>query len=733
MTVIPVKRYMQYGAFFLLFFLSMAWKMNQANAANNEKKQLYFYTSIGDNIWVPTHLTTDSPESVDELLDWLVKTYGITGVYWRDLGFFINNSFAGKESALAYDWIQWGRHLTRDDSLTKAAIRNARKNNLQIYLHAGLFETGVQPEVGVSYNPYMIEHKIRVANPKWRSVDRWNEIRAPGSISFCYPEARKAFIKLLVNHINKLGYSGVNFYTYVENRGARYREQFGYEKPIMDKFHQRYPDVDPRKTSLNEKQKNYLAYCRGTFLTQYLKELKAELKKTGKKLSVQLNVEHPDRIGTWWNHLPFPAQGDIQADYDQWIKQGIVDNICLREGVSKDQQFLLEKLLKKYGKYNVTFTFKTNIPFLSRWNKYIKQGAIPTFKRCYSIDKYVKQPVTPHMLFSNKWLEQAQVLKDISTGKIPFKKDYLQQIIKLATSSKYVTVRREAVKTLAQSKNKDVVGILEKKLFDPQPSVRIAAARTLAKINNDSTPVKIFEALKKNNYFQFKNACIFGLRHMKKPQQVACIVKMLNSKQNAQQEVAIQAIRYLFNSCEKDKVLTLLCSTLNDPVIAPAIRYHAATSLISLRVILKENGRQQIITAFLKTINNDKAPTTVLFQALKYISALKTMMSKEQKEKLFKRLCVMFEAYGDKSVRQDKAYGWKIVGDTMLNIYPNRANHKFKEYLTQKKNKWLAWLAYRMLYVKLDQKPKLISEEEAVKLHNFAPEFPGYRFFKYKY
>ena len=718
-----------------LLCLAMVLAVLRGDAAEQtvDRAPLYFYTSVGDNLWVPTHLQTDSAESIDALIERHVRTYGITGIYWRDLGWFVNRFKFGKETAMVHDWVTWCQQQSKDNALADAAIRSARKHGVKIFMHTGLFESGMQPDVGI-ISPYLFENPLRIEHPEWLSIDRWGELRCPGTIAFCYPNARKATIDALVKHIVDRGYDGVNFYTYVENYGVSYFEQFGYNQPIIDAFQKRYPAVDPRMGILTGEHKAYLARCRGEFLTLFLKELKERLDVEGKTMSVELDPVNLN-LPSPWPPKPFPVVGNVYVDYDQWIKDGIVDGLCIPEAAvsSKKVQKVLEGLTKTYNDYDVTFTFKTGQPFLSGWSPLRrKYGVVPAFKKCYAASKYVKHHVGSGMLFSDNWLERAQSLKDITSKKLPFREEYLPQMTTLAADTN-VLVRREAMFALAATERPQCIPVIERGLFDSQPSVRIGAALALGSLNNDVTPAIMFRALETNHYFQFKWACVHSLKTMDRPKQLACINSMLESPQDALKEVAINALRILSVKLPSNRVIPLLCKTVMNPNESELVRFYAARELYYVAVTKRAQSvsteqKQMVTGTYMKIIDDENVSKTVLYKALRYIRHLLTAMPQDQQTKLFTRLSTMFRSYGDNSTQTDSAYGWRVIGNTMLS-FDNTATIEFERYLGQKDDKWLAWLAYRMLYDKLSNhwKENLITEEEAVRRHTFAPEFPGYR------
>ena len=151
--------------------------------------------------------------------------------------------------------------------------------------------------------PYQAEERVRIEHPEWIPCDRWGERRAPGPLEYAYPGARKQFVDRVLRHV--AAYDGVAFYTYVENYGYRYPEEFGFNEPIVSEFIRRY-GVDIR-TQKFDKQAWYR--LRGEYVTQVLTELHAALSRKHKKLSIVVWADNPTAPMGWQKYTTWTAFG----------------------------------------------------------------------------------------------------------------------------------------------------------------------------------------------------------------------------------------------------------------------------------------------------------------------------------------------------------------------------------------------------------------------------------------
>jgi hypothetical protein len=248
------------------------------------------YCSTGDHLWVAEREPVDSPAAIEAMMEWMSATYGARRICWRGGGSEIwdRHYKVGADRPVQYDWaVNWKRELFREGNISAAAVRAAHAREMEIYLYTGLFEHGVQPDVGI-IAPYLIEDRLRIRHPEWCMLDRWGERRCPGPLSLAYPQVRARLVERMVESVRRFGWDGVTFYTYVENVGLRYPDEFGFNEPVIALFQQRYPDTDPRG-DLTTQQREHWRRCRGTFVTRYLRELHEALAAESADLTLILD------------------------------------------------------------------------------------------------------------------------------------------------------------------------------------------------------------------------------------------------------------------------------------------------------------------------------------------------------------------------------------------------------------------------------------------------------------
>lgn len=157
------------------------------------------------------------------------------------------------------------------------------------------------------------------ANPPWdcfRSdfYDKHPEFRCVdidgvpvNRLSFAFPEVRHEFIKLFTEGI-EMGADGAS------NCFVRGFPFVCYEEPVKKRFKQLY---DEDITKLPETDRRVEA-VRAEFVTQYLRELRDALKKTGGSSVINLVIVHADEDVCWYYGL----------DVKTWIKEELIDILC---------------------------------------------------------------------------------------------------------------------------------------------------------------------------------------------------------------------------------------------------------------------------------------------------------------------------------------------------------------------------------------------------------------------
>ena len=682
----------------------------------------------GDHLWVWEREPVDSPATVTAMVEWMARTYKVGRMYWRggQSHLWDRHVKLGPETPLAYDWAAgWKRHLYRELRVNEAAVAAAKRFGMEIFLYTGLFELGVQPDVGV-VEPYLFEDELRRMHPGWCPVDRWGERRCPGPISFCYPEARRAVRDRLVRFVLEQGYDGINFYTYVENCGLRTLDEFGFNQPIVDEFRKRFPDVDLRADKLTDEQRQHWYRCRGVFVTQFLRELKAALAEHGRKLSMILDATEPGFVQPWWGK-PVPGTGMIALDWEAWIDEGIVDELWVQLGPEADQTATLDRLLAKCEGTSVKLTVRTPAPFDAVWDPYRRAGVTPiaviTWAR-NGIEKFSLEPTGPETLGSPDWRLRLQTLADIEAGGLKAEAAPVARM----TADPHVLVRRRAVLALAAMQATDHAGAVEACLDDEESSVRIAAAAALGKVNGPASADRILAALRRHGRFQMKLVCAETLAGLS-DKALPSVLAHAEDDSPAVREVCVRALYATARDTGvRVEIVEVLRRTASSAQAPAAVRYWAIDGLTGLRAKLSAEQRAAVAEDWLALLGTDGLTPTVELHAAWGLGYLAKLLEPELRSRVRNALARLFHEFGDDCARADAAFGWRVVGNALLRC-GGEGKTRLEAMRTQTDDRWLAWVAYQVVHVPLTRgKIAPCSDEEAVETHRkYAPPFPGYR------
>ena len=695
-------------------------------APQPEGRPLYVFCGTGDHLWVRDREPVDSPATIDAMLQWMADTYGISRLYWRggQTQIWDDHYKVGPQTPLQYDWaIGWKRRLYRELKINEAAVASAHRHGMQAFLYTGLFEHGVQPDVGIVC-PYLVEDHLRIEHPEWCMVDRWGQRRCPGPIAFCYPQARRAVIDRYLQAVRRYGYDGINFYTYVENVGIRYPDEFGFNEPVIDEFRKQYLGVDPRSDSLTPQQRLDWQKCRGKFVTQFLRELHAALSAEGKRLSVILDSKQPNYPQPWWGK-EFPGTGMIYLDWEAWVEEGIVDELWVQLGATADQVRTLDAVLAKCEGKPVAVTFRTPAPFDATWEPYIARGVTPV--ACITsprngIERYCLDPTSVGSLHSADWRLRLQSVADVAQGRL--QADAAQ--IAVLAGDPHVLVRRKVMYALAALKAQEHVSAIERAMADPESSVRIAAAAALATVHGHDSSQRVLQALERNNGFQFKLACIDALAGMGL-QALPALLASEGSTVQAVQEVRVRALYVLGREGQAGQVYEPLRAKMLDRATDDAVRYWAIESLVGLRLKLAPDRQRQLADDLVQIVDGP-ACVTVQLHAAWGLGYLASTIDADVQGLALQALGGLLKQYGDGCARPDAAFGWRVAGNSIL-MFHQPGRDLLEKMRTQTDDRWLAWIAYQIRHVpQRSGQMALVEKQDAVDSHKrYAPAFPGRR------
>lgn len=692
---------------------------------------MHVFCGAGDNLFNTAVEPVDSKESIDAMLEWMSKSYGINRLYWRALNEWTNMRVESIIAPECSEWHSWLKLLQQKYQLDKIAVDMAHKHGMEAFLYTGLYEHGLSPD---GWSSYQFETKLRIQNPQYCDIDRFGERRAPGTISFTYPEARKMLIDKYLNEINTFGYDGINFYTYVENYGIRYEHEFGFEPAVIARFNEKYPDVDLKTAKLTPEQAEYWYECRGYFTTLFLRELSAALKKNGKKLSMIIDAENPRYCQPWWG-MPIRGTGKIRMDYETWIAENIVDEIWVQLADMADQHKTLDMLLPLCKKSNIKLTVRAVNPLDPRWKPYIAQGVTPiaviTWAR-NGIESYTGKVETPAGLDSANWMVRAQALRDIAAGRITADAGKVAKLV----DDPHVLVRRNAclaMVKLVQQGHKELLAVIEKALFDREFAVRIGAATALTKVNRKESAEALLKAVEADPTFQVQFTAVTALGNIGAAAKDD-MVKALTHPSPAVRKTAIHGLYKLVvlkKGVDANEIFNLILPFVTNTDEVQEVRMRAVIQIIGIRGFLNKENQTRLIDALSSLIESENDVRIQLAAAFNMRYVVSMFPSAAHRLRARTALKNLFAKYGDDCTRPDAAYGWRFVGNS-LRMFGADGYKVLREFHAMTNDKFLAYQAWQVLYQVQDFAPKtkgfsLVDEETAVKNHQYAPEFPGWR------
>ena len=689
------------------------------------EQKIDVYCSTGDHLWVAEREPVDSPAAVEAMMEWMAETYGTRRLYWRAGGTEIwdRHYQVGEDCPAQYDWaINWKRRLFREQHLNEAAVAAAKQRGMEIYLYTGLFEHGVQPDVGI-IAPYLIEDSLRIEHPEWCMLDRWGERRCPGPLSLAYPEVRERVIARYVQAMRRFGYDGVTFYTYVENVGLRYPEEFEFNQPVIDLFRERYPAVHPRTADLTDEQREHWRCCRGQFVTQFLRELHAALAADGRRVMMILDAAAPDLPQPWWGK-PTSGIGPVHLAWEYWVREGIVDGLWVQLGAPADQRALLDRILELRGDGDLDIVVRTPAPFDPAWDLYVQAGVVPVAvitAPANGIERLTLAPTGPETLRSPDWKLRAQTLADVAEGRRQLP---AQEVAPLA-DDEHLLVRRRAMHALAALAEGAQVPVIERGLSDAESCVRIAAAASLGEVHRPESAQAMLDALAADDGFQLKRACVDSLGAMGEGA-LPALVDGLASEAVAVREVSARALYIVGRDGPTGLVREPVRGTMLDADEDDVVRWWAVEALVGLRLKLTDADREQLADDLIGLLG--ASPRMVQQHAAWGLGYMASCVSAETASRSLAALEALMREFGDGCTRRDAAYGWRLVGNALLQHgEPGRA--ALEAMRAQTDDRWLAWIAYEVAHVpQRTQTMALVDEAEAIATHErFAPPFPGWR------
>ena len=673
------------------------------------------YLSTGDNQDVLDFAPLDSPESVRVAFDSL-RGYQVNRVWWRGGQDEIwGNEFLIRPEnrlfARLWDW--WRDCQYRKLMLNRVAVEAAHERGMEIWLTYGLFDSGSQADAGYVGFPYAVEDRLRIDHPEWAPVNKWGTWRQGGPLEFAYPEARKALTECLVEYVLKGGYDGMALLTYAENFSQRYENEFGYNEPVVAAFKERY-GKDIRREPFD---KAAWARLRGEFVEIFLRELRSELARHGKKLAIVVDGRDPTRPTLWNVDGGVRTAGNIQWSPGEWATSGVVDEMCLFSNT--DDTTVAEWAGAGSSALTVS-AFRTRGSLPPGMQRIMWLGR--DIESGYPWESWVDWPdenLTPESAASlggDDVQARRRLLTCVLRGKIELSADEFAK----ALMDEDIYVRRTAVRALSSRKCAASIPLVAAALDDPENSVRCQAILALADLQDSDLVTRILASIARDHAtFQFTfRAVPEALKKRSAAGLLGAEDKALLVQQLAHEDARIrEPVLYYFTlvgAPATPEVQTALTRIIqSDP--SPYARELAMVNLQS------SFGPQPDPVRVLETVMTGDPDHAVQCRAA---IALAVMYSRAEpgpkRAQSLASLVTFFRQYGDGCSRTDAEWGWRALGNVLL-LFGGEAESAFREMMGEPENRTLSDRAWRVLYLRQGDQFNRVTEQQDAEAHALHP------------
>ncbi len=688
MTQLPVWNRFFFGVFALVFTLNLF----------GDEPIIDVYVSTGDNHFLGSSLPIDSPTSIEATFDLFRDVQHARRVYWRghEASCWLETMHARPENPRSYSFWTWLNKLYTEVKPDQLAVKAAHDRGMEIWGMATLWDWGSPADTpGFTDYPFCYESKLKLEHPEWAPMDKHGVRHQGGPIELAYPEARKALVDLTVRVAVEAGYDGLALLTYVENYSLRFEEEFGFSDPIVEDFKRQYKiDIRTEPFRRGASREDWLR-LRGSYVTSFLRELKAELGKHDIALGMVIDSNDPSQPLSWNVPELTRTAGLHYMDIDTWVREGLVDELLIYGNNSGQSQMkALEDLQYLARDTETSVSVITSGPFREGWKKYQDAG-VPTILAVSDDIQHLSRGFIPEQtaesLSSNDLSNRMRALQQVIDGE--FKTD-LEVLITL-TESENLIERRLALQALGVSRDPAAVPVIENGLGDPENGVRCVAALALSKNHGAGSAKALLDAVEKNGNHMLRECAIIALRRLQPFPSEEIERAALESKSGDVREAAMRSLI----TTARTSMLPTFQKGLNDSERFP--RFAAAESLGVLR-----KNPEAVETLIGALIHDDTAVVNRAAVSLGKVLARNESELKPMRPRILEALLTAFRRHSDPK-RSDHDWGWRVVGNAILEFGDEGAD-ALREIRDQQEDQRLAELAWRV--VDLPQKTAMFSD-----------------------
>jgi hypothetical protein len=614
------------------------------------------YVSTGDNHFLGSSLPIDSPASIEATFDLFKNVNHARRIYWRGLeeASWVSTMHARPENCRYYSLWEWLQTLYAEVKPDQLAVKAAHARGMEIWGMGSLWDWGAAPDTpGFGDYPFCYESKLRLEHPEWAPADRHGVRRQGGPIELAYPEARKALVDLTVKESVKAGYDGICFLTYVENYSLRFADEFGYSEPIVSEFKQRYKlDIRTEPFRRGASREDWLR-LRGSYVTAFLRELKAALDQHRIKLGMVVNSNDPRQPQSWNVPELVITAGSQVMDVDTWVREGLVDALLIYGNNSGQSQLkALDDLLFLARGTKTEVSVLTSGPFREGWKPYQTKG-VPTVLAVSDDVQHLERGFVPEQtadgLRSPDVSARMRALQQGIAGSLSLDPALL---LKSARSANLIE-RRLALQALGKQKTGDLQPLLAG-LEDAENGVRCVAALALGARRDPAACAPLLQAIERHDNHMLRECVIIALRRMQPVPVSELSAAAIQSRNPRIREVAMRAL--LVHATPA--LLPVFRAGLQDPARFP--RFAAAEALGN---IAKNTEAIEVLLGALE--HADPVVVNRAAVSLGKLAALRRPETQSLHPKMLAALIATFRKHAD-ATRADAEWGWRPIGNAIL-------------------------------------------------------------------
>ena len=511
---------------------------------------------------------------------------------------------------------------------------------------------------------------------------------------------------MYLHYIDRDHLDGITFFTFAENYGLRFEDEFGFNQPVVDEYQRRY-GVDIRT---QEFDRSLWRYLRGEYVTQFLRELKTALQGWGKKLGVRLNPREPNFTDRWNVPQYLLTAGRIYLDWERWVREGIVDDILIGGNTPTELRYRsIQNALQTTRGTSVAVSALTSNPALEEFKPYTDQGMrlqiFATDDASYLKLVYPKQEAG--VLAGPDIYAVIRFLAQVAEGEASIEARKILPLVK----HENILVRRQAIRALGKLKDPSAIPTLENALADPERSVRAAAVFALAEAPGPQSVAKLIDVVRRVREFQIFEAVSSALTSVD-ARYLPQVLALASDPDVVMRRMALYAL-----GGRGDRLaLPAMIAALDDPDLY--VRFRAAHGLQAFRNEAKPVEALHHALADSDVIIQNRAAVSLAIALVEgctvkpryglesAISILETVTGplreirlNAAQERALQALAAKFREFGDGSKRTDLEWGFRPVGNAIL-AFGTEGGRRLQQMIDQKNDRQLAGLAWQVLNIR---------------------------------